>query len=406
MADLSASESAVRQAVVEGTNQKQALAWDWFKQYLSSIGIESDWFLDGFTRYQKHRILGAFAAALGEGRFSNKRVSVPKSDSIWAALDCVAQTFKLANRPDPRLDADSNVAFILQRQLRAYRGFDNHEKQQVAVTGSVLRKFIDISISSADKAMSELFTSAFFFAMRSCEYLKVSGPRKTKIICLRNIHFFKGARQLPHSSKNLHLADTVSITFEEQKRDTKNDIITHHRTHDNTLCPVKIWTKIVCCLISYPTTTSDTPINTFLMTTGKYINFSGTQLLKWLWLAAAAIGKNTLGFSPEQIGLHSARSGAAMAMYLAGVPVFTIMLMGRWSSDAFLRYIRKQVKEFSSGISKKMITNEKFFTMPLASHEDPRVQNHPLNLASRKINGRGFKDAIMPLVSVFHWLAF
>jgi hypothetical protein len=184
MADLSALESGVQQAVVKGTNQKQTLAWDRFKQYLSSIGVKSDWFLDGFTRYQKHRILRAFASALREGRFSNKRVSDPKSDSNRATLDCMAQTFKLANRPDPRLDADSNVAFILQRQLRAYRGFDNHEKQQVAVTGSVLQKFIDISISSADRAMSELFTGAFFFAMRSCKYLKVSGPRKTKIICL------------------------------------------------------------------------------------------------------------------------------------------------------------------------------------------------------------------------------
>jgi hypothetical protein len=30
-----------------------------------------------------------------------------------------------------------------------------------------------------------------------------------------------------------------------------------------------------------------------------------------------------------------------MVMYLAGVPVFTIMLLGFWSSDAFLWYIRK-----------------------------------------------------------------
>jgi hypothetical protein len=89
----------------------------------------------------------------------------------------VAQAFKLANRADPRLDTDSNVAFILQRQLRAYKGSDRHEKQQVAVTGSILRKFIQASISTADKAMSELFTGAFFFAMRSCEYLNVSGPR-------------------------------------------------------------------------------------------------------------------------------------------------------------------------------------------------------------------------------------
>jgi len=52
-----------------------------------------------------------------------------------------------------------------------------------------------------------------------------------------------------------------------------------------------------------------------------------------------------------QIGLHSAQSGAAMAMFLSEVPVFQIMLFGRWASDAFLCYVRKQAKEFSAGIS-------------------------------------------------------
>jgi hypothetical protein len=39
------------------------------------------------------------------------------------------------------------------------------------------------------------------------------------------------------------------------------------------------------------------------------------------------------------------------------------MILGRWSSDAFLHYIRKQVQEFSKGISQKMISNERFFTL-------------------------------------------
>ncbi len=45
----------------------------------------------------------------------------------------------------------------------------------------------------------------------------------------------------------------------------------------------------------------------------------------------------------EDVEMHSIRSGAAMAMYLGECPVFMIMLIGCWSSDAFLRYIRKQV---------------------------------------------------------------
>jgi hypothetical protein len=68
-----------------------------------------------------------------------------------------------------------------------------------------------------------------------------------------------------------------------------------------------------------------------------------------------AIGKMKLDILCSEVGMHSIRSGTAMAMYLAGVPIFSIMLIGCWSSLAFLKYIRKQVREFSHGISSKMI---------------------------------------------------
>jgi len=112
-------------------------------------------------------------------------------------------------------------------------------------------------------------------------------------------------------------------------------------------------------------------VNTFRLDNGKIHYFTGTKLLKRLRLAVTALGPDPLGLTASEIGLHSARSGAAMAMYLAHVPVFTIMLLGRWSSDAFLRYIQKQVKEFSNRISSKMIQNEHFFTIPSSSLDDP-----------------------------------
>jgi hypothetical protein len=58
-------------------------------------------------------------------------------------------------------------------------------------------------------------------------------------------------------------------------------------------------------------------------------------------MAAVSLGPDKLGFIPDQIGLHSVHSGAAMAMHLAGVPVFTSILLNHLSSDAFLRYIKK-----------------------------------------------------------------
>jgi hypothetical protein len=73
-----------------------------------------------------------------------------------------------------------------------------------------------------------------------------------------------------------------------------------------------------------------------------------------------AIGKMKLGILHSKVGTHWICSGATMAMYLAGVPIFSIMLIGRWSSLTFLKYIRKQVQEFSHGISSKVIEIQSF----------------------------------------------
>jgi hypothetical protein len=194
-----------------------------------------------------------------------------------------------------------------------------------------------MSISEADKALCELFIGAFFFAMRSCEYVKVLGYHKTKLLALQNISFFKGKRLLNHTDKLLHLADCVLITFKLQKKETKNDIITQHKSSDPILCPVKIWAKIICRISGYPTSTKNLTVNTFSLSDDKIHLFTSTELLKCLRLAASSLGPDILGLSSDEIGLHSARSGAAMATYLAGVTVFTIILFGHWSSDAFLR---------------------------------------------------------------------
>jgi len=53
-----------------------------------------------------------------------------------------------------------------------------------------------------------------------------------------------------------------------------------------------------------------------------------------------------------------------MAMHLDGVPTYSIMLIGRWASDAFMGYIRRQVMEFAQNISTRMIIHQDFFSIP------------------------------------------
>jgi hypothetical protein len=78
-----------------------------------------------------------------------------------------------------------------------------------------------------------------------------------------------------------------------------------------------------------------------------------------------------------------------MAMYLNGIPVYTIMLLGRWSSDAFLLYIRKQVTEFSKGVARKTIQRPVYFHISHADREDPRCHNRQAASANMGMGNRG-----------------
>jgi hypothetical protein len=52
-----------------------------------------------------------------------------------------------------------------------------------------------------------------------------------------------------------------------------------------------------------------------------------------------------------------------MEMYLAGVPVYTIMLISRWLSGAFLYYIRKQVEQLLWHVAEHMLMFRLFWTI-------------------------------------------
>jgi hypothetical protein len=186
--------------------------------------------------------------------------------SIRAALDAVAATFRANGHPSPIHDPVTfRLAFILQRQLKGYTNTDPGEKPQKAITPQVLRELTTIRHTTLDEAVSQLTVGAFFFAMRSCEYCKVpnSTERRTKLLTLKNVRFFRHRRALHHSDPALHLADSTSITFEYQKNDERDVTITMHRTGDSTLCPVTAWASIVRRVRALPGTDDLSPVCTY-----------------------------------------------------------------------------------------------------------------------------------------------
>ena len=124
-------------------------------------------------------------------------------------------------------------------------------------------------------------------------------------------------------------------------------------------------------------------------------------------MAASVVGEEKLGFKPDELGTHSVRSGAAMQMFLGECQVYVIMMIGRWSSDAFLRYIRKQVEQFSHNVSRRILRFEFFRHVPdyepRTSRLDPRQGNHSDNGETRRnFGGSVSRRSKLPTFSLFN----
>jgi hypothetical protein len=124
------------------------------------------------------------------------------------------------------------------------------------------------------------------------------------------------------------------------------------------------------------------PVFRFRQENGTLTDLHSRSALTMLRQSLRELNSESLNIKADECGLHSLRSSAAMAMYLNGIPVYTIMLLGRWSSDAFLRYIRKQVTEFSKGVARKMIQRPVYFHVSHAAREDPRTHNRQSSTAT------------------------
>ena len=351
--------------------------------------------------------MGAFAMALRHGRFSRQHYDTLAESTVRGALSYVASTFRENDRPNPTRDEDGELGRLLSRLYRGFRNTDPNTVKQKALPIGLLRVLAKLVFTEVQRALSQLAIGAFFYACRSCEYLRVPQheKRRTAILCIRNIRFFTRGVLTLHPSPWLHASCYVSITFEWQKKDTRMDVVTQRASGDILLCPVRAWAAVVRRIWRYPGATADTPVSA-VWRNSRLEHITSAEMVIALRSAVATVGEDTHGIKTHEVGNMSIRSGAAMAMYLGECPVYVIMMIGRWSSDAFLRYIRKQVEQFSHNVSRRMLRFETHRhvsdPVPQVSKHDPRQRNHPDNAETRRnIGGDLSRRVKMPAFSLF-----
>jgi hypothetical protein len=116
VADLITAATARERAVTGATHEDQARAQRRWIEYLKSIGLSHDPFLDSLNRCQWNLLICAFATAVRDGRFSSNAFKTLAAGTVRNTISSVCSTFREHGRPNPSKDKDLQSCFLLQRQ--------------------------------------------------------------------------------------------------------------------------------------------------------------------------------------------------------------------------------------------------------------------------------------------------
>ena len=262
-------------------------------------------------------------------------------------------------REDPSHDVTGQSSIILKRQLQGCKDEDPNEDHHTALPLIVFKEISKDRSSHKQVVIGQLIVGAFFFTMRSCEYIKTRKSGKNRKRIVENVQFYKGRIKLNRSA-NIHSASHVSIIFIFQKNKNKYQTVSHKRSGKK-LCPVKVWADIVTRILSYEDTNELTPINIALIN-GKLVEIKDKDVTLTLKATVDNLGQDRLGFNSRKMDTHSVRSSSAMALFLIHILVPIIKLIGRWQSAGFINYIREQVLGLLNGVSSLKVNQKDFFT--------------------------------------------
>jgi hypothetical protein len=329
------------------------------------------------------------------GRLLGTNQKAMAGSSVRAAAGHLASAFRDRFEPSPiHVPDGSRLRPSITALLKAVANVEDPPNRQKAITPKFLRHLHRLGSPTVqpcaiDHAV-DLLIGGFFFATRPCEIVRTKDPGRTKTLELRDLVFRDQRRRIiPHDDPQLlPRSEFVTLTWRDQKNGMRMDSRTQRRTRDPLLCPTSRFGRAVQrvhqCVPNPPPTTllctiSDTAGSTSLLT---------DQFTLDLIRQTCAMfgGKSTFGFHPHEVGNRSLRSGAAMALFLKDHSTAKIMILGRWSSDAFLVYIRPQVLEWTNNMSRDMISFDSFLDVGLhdiASSHDPRTRRQTIQLNGR-----------------------
>lgn len=268
---------------------------------------------------------------------------------------------------DARHNNAGKLDFRLTRQFRAYTREDPPPHRVKPIPVSLIRHVANQSVAGSPgaQAVADMIILAFFFLLRPGEY--TGSNNDDTPFRLQDVQLWIGTRRIDlylAPEAELAAATSVSLTFTTQKNGVRGEIVNHGCSGHPFLCPVQVVIRRLRHLRANHAT-PDTVLASFYEA-GQHKLVQARDITATLKAAAQLLGPQ-YGYSPTDVSARSLRAGGAMALFNSDVDSDTIRLLGRWQSDAMLRYLHLQAQPAMQGFARRMLDGGDYAFHP---HQD------------------------------------
>ena len=296
--------------------------------------------------------------------------------------------------PDPRKSSPSSDRNhpLLAAFFKACRDQDSPSTRSYPANISILDHLYQVldldhpSDGTLNRHTIDLIIVAFYWLLRPAEYLESTDPdARSQAFLFRDITFTINGRAYPGPTAPLNDAEALNsitmatLTFTDQKNAVRGEQVGHRPNSHPLLCPVKALGRIAQRL-QRSNAPPDAPLHQhFNPLHQRWYSVKPQHVTNALRHSAAALSHST-GIDPFLLSARSLRPGGATSLLCANIDPDAIRLLGRWKSDAMLRYLRIQAHTQSAHYSQRMLDHGAFTFAPgaFATTDHPSEPPPPL----------------------------
>ena len=354
--DLQFAEQTIQNAVAPRTAAAAASSWNKWTEFCAECKVDTTL----STHADPIPFFLVFAVRYRDGTVAKNHHSV-RSATVADVLRHIGQKMALLGRPDPRILPSGRTEFRLARLLRGFLKDDPPPERLQPVSLAVLQQLcLETGHSAFDRTTRDLAIMGFYWLCRPGEaYAPSSAAAESDPFRLCDVEFAVGTGLFRGDSIALPLlaqAQGARLEFTTQKNSNSGEKIAHGLTGDPLLCPTLALARLVTQLRQ-----QNAPPTTPLHCTDPLTKLSvhARHVTASLRHAAESIQLST-GLDPSKLTARSLRPGGATALLCARVDTDTIKLVGRWKSDAMLRYLHTQAVPAMANLARSMFLHGNF----------------------------------------------